>query len=125
MKRYRLFSFSIMALAAFGATDAMVFAEDIDKLAGTWEFVTQFGDEPTKYTFIAPKGGDPTFDNEPVKDLKFEENFVAFTFTLGEKGKRAELQFEGTLDDDVIVGEFLFANSVVALVDGKRLSANE
>jgi len=123
MKRYMLLSFSIMALAGFGASDAIVFAEDRGEIVGTWEFVSQFGDEATQYTFVVPQDGDATFDNEPVKDLEFEENFVAFTFTLGEKGKRAELQFEGTLDDDVIVGEFLFSNSVVALVDGKRITA--
>lgn len=125
MKRYILLSFLIMALAGFGASDAIVLAEDSGEIVGTWEFVGQLGDETTTYTFIVPKDGNPTFDHEPVNDLELEENFVTFTFTLGGKGKRAVLKFEGTLDDDVIVGEFLFANSVVALVDGKRIPVNE
>ena len=123
MKRYMLLSILITALAGFSASD--VSAEHSGEIVGTWEFVGQFGDETSKYTFMVPKDGDATFDNEPVKDLEFEENFVAFTFTFGEKGKRVALQFEGTLDDDVIVGEFLYANSVVALVDGKRKSEKE
>lgn len=125
MKRYLLFSFLIVALAGFSTNRAIVFAEDSDELIGTWEFITHFGDEPQKFIFIVPEDGDMTFDDRPVTDWEFEENFVAFTFTLESKGDRVPLQFEGTLDDDVIVGEFLFSNSVASLVDAKRISESE
>jgi len=122
MKRYPFSLFWIVGVAGFCAIDSMAFAEERDTLAGTWEFVTYFGDEKQTFTFNVPKDGELTFDGRPATEIEFEESLIAFTFTFGEKGDRVPLQFEGTLDGDAIVGEFLYAGSVVSQVDAKRIS---
>ena len=117
MKRHPFSLFWIVGVAGFCAIDSMAFAEEPDKLAGTWEFVTYFGDEKQKFTCNVPKDGEMTFDGRPATEFEFEESLITFTFTFGEKGDRVPLQVEGTLDGDVIVGEILDAGSVVSLVE--------
>ena len=113
--------FALTLLLVTGLASA---AERSD-LVGTWEFtsVSQLG--TTVRPFVVPKKGTPTLGGAPIEDLVIDDNEITFSVVLVGETETYSLDFEGTYDETVIVGEFLMNGQVVALVDAVRVKTRD
>ena len=75
--------------------------------------------------FVVPKKGTPTLGEAPIEDLVIDDNEITFSVVLVGETETYSLDFEGTYDETVIVGEFLMNGQVVALVDAVRVKTRD
>ena len=90
-------------------------------LVGTWELTSVSELGTTVRSLVVPEKGSATLDEASIKDLVIDDNEITFSVVITVANERYPLDFEGTYDKTVIVGEFLMGGQVVALVDVARV----
>lgn len=76
-------------------------------------------------SLVVPEKGPATLGKDPIKDLVIDDNEITFSVVLSVAKESYPLDFEGTYDETVIVGEFLMGGQVVALVDMARVKTGD
>ncbi len=94
-------------------------------LVGTWELTSRSEMGTTVRPLVVPEKGTPTLGEDPIKDLVIDDNELTFSVVLTGANESYPLDFEGTYDETVIVGEFLMGGQVVALVDVARVKTGD
>lgn len=115
----------VLTLILVASVTSVADAAVRNDLVGTWELtsVSQLG----KFvrSLVVPEKGSATLDEVPIKDLVIDDNEITFSVVLSVAKESYPLDFEGTYDETVIVGEFLMGGQVVALVDMARVKTGD
>ena len=116
--------FALTLVLVTGLTSAADAAERSD-LVGTWELTSVSELGTNVRPFVVPEKGTPSLGEAPIEDLVIDDNEITFSVVLTVENEIFPLDFEGTYDETVIVGEFLMDGQVVALVDVVRVKTGD
>lgn len=124
MRVTRPIPFALTLILLTGLTSAVDAAARSD-LVGTWELTSVSELGTTVRPLVVPEKGSATLGKDPIEDLAIDDNEITFSVVLTVENESYPLDFEGTYDETVIVGEFLMDGQVVALVDVARVKTGD